>query len=218
MTDKLPYNDSGNLNASADRDGEGSAGDEPPPYSSQPDTSPPRWQPQFEDLTTESLQRLSTETRKPLDPPPECFSTPTPLRIGSHDFLPFMIPSLSEKLTDGFRVLYPHGLLEKHGITRNDWVRFLEDLIIAARLSAQGRSAVGARIPTRVFTIRGPFIMSLVGTAYDAVFARGPLREVKALLAVWNESAFERRKLRVSLHVREDGGKKSDYYLLVEFL
>ncbi|KAI6021709.1 hypothetical protein BKA83DRAFT_4286145 [Pisolithus microcarpus] len=138
------------------------------------------------------------------NPPPECFSTPTPPRIGSHDFPPFIIPSLSEQTCPtAFAVLYPRGLLEKHGITQNDWVRFLEDLIIAARLSAQGRSAVGSRVPATVFPMRGAFIMSLVGTAYDAAFARGPLREVEALLGVWNQSAFERRKLRVSLHVRD---------------
>ncbi|KAI5987937.1 hypothetical protein EDC04DRAFT_1461926 [Pisolithus marmoratus] len=178
--------------------GRDSAEDEPPPYSNRPGTSPPKWQPQFEDLTVTSLQRLSTESRRPLDPPPECFSTPSPLRIRSHDFLSFTIPSLSDKLLDGFRVLYPCDLLEKHGITRDDWVRFLEDLTIAARLSAQGR-------------IR-------FGVVYDAVFARSPLREVRALMSVWNEGAFERRKLRVSLHVREDRGKKSGYYLLVESL
>ncbi|KAI6016181.1 hypothetical protein EDC04DRAFT_558885 [Pisolithus marmoratus] len=191
--------------------------DEPPPYSNCPGTSPPKWQPQFEDLTVTSLQRLSTESRRPLDPPPECFSTPSPLRIRSHDFLSFTIPSLSDKLLDGFRVLYPCDLLEKHGITRDDWVRFLEDLTIAARLSAQGRSAVGSRIPPTVFPTHGPFIVRF-GVVYDAVFARSPLREVRALLSVWNEGAFERRKLRVSLHVREDRGEKSGYYLLVESL
>lgn len=208
--------DSDNPNASTDGNGADSAEDEPPPYSSEPDMSPPAWQPQFEDLTAESLQHLSADCRNPLDPPPDCFSTPTPPRIRSHDFPPFIIPSLADRLPDGFRVLYPRGLLEKHGITRNDWVRFLEDLIIAARLSAQGRSAVGSRVPPTVFRMRGPFIAGHVGTAYDAAFARGPLREVEALLGVWNQSAFERRKLRVSLHVRDDGDKKPGYRLLVE--
>lgn len=205
---------SGNPNPSADRD---SPDDEPPPYSSLPDTSPPKWEPRFDDLTAESHQRLSIESRQPLDPPPECFSIPSPRRIRSHNFLSFTISSLSHKLVDGFCVLHPRGLLEEHGITKEDWVRFLEDLTIAARLSAQRLSAVGSRIPAKPFHLRGPFIINF-RVAYDAAFARTPLQEVGALIAVWNESAFERRKLRVTLHVREDEGKKSGYYLLVESL
>ena len=195
------------------------ADDFPPPYSDPLSSSPPKWEPQFEDLTPAATLRKSDEMeRSPLDPPPECFSVPSPLRIRSHDFPSFRIPSLSDKLIDGFGILYPRALLEKHGITREDWVRFLEDLTIAARLSARGLSAVGSRVPVKPLLTRGPFIMWLPGTVYDAPFRRSPLEEVKALIAVWNESAFERRKLRVTVQVRVEMGKKAGYDLVIESL
>ncbi|KAL4073613.1 hypothetical protein J3A83DRAFT_2574499 [Scleroderma citrinum] len=188
------------------------AEDHPPPYS---DSSPPKWEPQFEDLTA---GRLSMMGRNPLDPPPECFSAPSPLRVRSRDFPPFRIPSLSDKLVDGFRVLYPRDLLEKHGITREDWTRFLEDLTIAARLSTQGLSAVGSRVPVKLLPARGPFITRLPGAAYDAAFQKSPLEEVKALITIWNECAFERRRLRVSPQVLVERGEKVGYDLVVESL
>lgn len=193
------------------------AEDFPPPYSD-PSSSSPKWEPQFEDLTAAALKKFDEIERSPLDPPPECFSIPSPLRIRSHDFPSFRIPSLSDRLIDGFAVLYPHNVLENHGITREDWVRFLEDLTIAARLSALGLSAVGSRVPAKPFPTLGPFILWLPGSVYDATFQRSPLEEVKALVAVWNESAFERRKLRVTVQVRVEKGKKAGYDLVVESL
>lgn len=185
--------------------------DLPPPYS----PAPPKWEPQFQDLTAEAL---GSSDRSPLDPPPDCFSTPSPLRIRSRDFPPFSIPSLSDKLTDGFRVLYPRNLLEKHGITREDWVRFLQDLTIATRLAAQGLSAVSSRVPVKPFATHGPFITRLPGVAYDATFQRSPLEEARALISVWNESAFERRKLRATLQVKVHDGRKVGYDLVIDSL
>jgi len=194
------------------------AEDFPPPYSDPSSSSPPKWEPQFEDLTAAALKKFDETEHSPLDPPPECFSIPSPLRIRSHDFPSFRIPSLSDRLIDGFAVLYPRNVLENHGITQEDWVRFLEDLTIASRLSALGLSAVGSRVPAKPFPTLGPFIMWLPGFAYDATFQRSPLEEVKALIAVWNQSAFERRKLRVTVQVRVENGKKAGYDLVVESL
>ncbi|KAG6331137.1 hypothetical protein ID866_7952 [Astraeus odoratus] len=202
----------------ADSTARDAAEDDLPQYSNACGSSPPRWQPRFEDLTSESLGRLSHVDRRPLDPPPECFSTPSPLRVRSNDFPPFRIPSISDKLIDGFRVLYPRDPLEKHGITQDDWVRFLEDLVIAARLATQGLSAVGSRVPVKPLPARCLFITWTPGAAYDIAFQRSRLGEVKALITVWNESAFIRRKVRVSIQVREEQGRKSGYDLIVESL
>jgi hypothetical protein len=52
--------------------------------------------------------------------------------------------------------------------------------------------------------------------AYDSHFTRSPGEEVQALIAVWNQSAFERRKLRVSLQFKGREDIKGAYELLVE--
>ncbi|OAX39060.1 hypothetical protein K503DRAFT_769832 [Rhizopogon vinicolor AM-OR11-026] len=201
--------------------GDPTAGDLPPPYSFSPSSAttsspaPPIWEPYFIDLSPELHQQSSVIHRKPLDPPPDCFSTPSPLRVKSNDFPPFRIPCAGNALADGFRILYPSGLLEKHGIQQADWTRFLEDLGIAARLAGQGLSAVGSRVPIVPLT-RGVFGTRTTGMAYDSHFIRNPREEVQALLAVWNQSAFERRKLRVSLQFKGGADIKGGYELLVE--
>lgn len=57
---------------------------------------------------------------------------------------------------------------------------------------------------------------------YDQTFARSPANEVRALIAVWNESAFERRKVKVELRTRaiatQGQGIGEGYELYVEAL
>ncbi|KAG2139226.1 hypothetical protein DEU56DRAFT_800256 [Suillus clintonianus] len=192
--------------------------DLPPPYTQSGTTSfpaPPIWEPHFIDLST---QHPSVLLRKPLDPPPDCFSTPSPLRVKSNDFPPFRIPCAGNHLADGFRILYPSGLLEKHGIQQADWTRFLEDLEISARLAGQGLSAVGSRVPIAALPVRGIFGARAPGVVYDSQFTRSPRDEVQTLITVWNQSAFERRKLRVSLQINGGVDNMAAYELLVESL
>ncbi|KAG1843305.1 hypothetical protein DFJ58DRAFT_46350 [Suillus subalutaceus] len=186
--------------------------DLPPPYS--PTTAPPIWEPHFIDLS----QHSSLVIRKPLDPPPACFSTPSPPRVKSNDFPPFRIPCAGNNLADGFRILYPSGLLDKHGIQQADWTRFLEDLGISARLAGQGLSAVGSRVPITPFPVRGIFGTRATGTVYDSQFTRSPRDEVQTLITVWNQSAFERRKLHVTLQIKGGVDNRAPYELLVESL
>ncbi|KAG2058398.1 hypothetical protein BDR06DRAFT_950945 [Suillus hirtellus] len=187
--------------------------DLPPPYTPAT-TAPPIWEPHFIDLTQHSPLIL----RKPLDPPPDCFSTPSPPRVKSNDFPPFRIPCAGNHLADGFRILYPSGLLEKHGIQQADWTRFLEDLGVSARLAGQGLSAVGSRVPTTPRPVRGVFGTRATGVTYDSQFARSPRDEVQTLITVWNQSAFERRKLRVTLHITGGLDNRAAYELFVESL
>ncbi|KAF9226020.1 hypothetical protein BS17DRAFT_749311 [Gyrodon lividus] len=189
-----------------------------PPYSSLlSNTDPPPWEPQFEDLSSQSPSLLH---RRPLDPPPNCFSTTSPLRIKSNDFPSFRIQSVGDKLTDGFRILYPSNLLERHGISQPDWVRFLEDLGIAACLSGEGLSAVGSRVPVTPLPARGVFpSRATTGATYDSHFMRTPLEEVHVLIDVWNQSAFERRKLKVTLQTKPgDAMNNGGYELVVKSL
>lgn len=179
--------------------------------------SPPPWEPHFEDLSSQSS--LALLHRRPLDPPPPCFSIPTPLRIRSHSFPPFRIPAVSNRLTDGFRVLYPHNILEGHGISRSDWIRFLQDLGIAARLSREGLGTVRSRMPVAPLTTHCIFPSRVLGAVYDGHFTRSPVEEVRALLQIWNQCALERRKIRVSLEVQPIGtSTRKSYTLIVESL
>jgi hypothetical protein len=162
---------------------------------------------------------MSLLYRKPLDPPPDCFSTTSPLRVKSSDFPPFRIPSVDDKLANGFRILYPSNLLEKHGIGRSDWIRFLEDLGIAARLAGEGMSAIGSRVPITPLPARGILPPRATGATYDSHFTRSPLEEVHALIRVWNQSAFERRKLKVTLQIKlGDIMNRIGYQLIVDSL
>lgn len=169
----------------------------------------------------------SSHNLKPLDPPPECFSSPTPLRIRSHSFSPFRIPSVGKSVQEGFRSLYPSdpNLLGSHGIRTDDWARFISDLGLTARLAVQGISAFSERGTATSFSVTGLF--GLIGGSrarssglYDAAFVKTPVEDVKSLIAVWNESAFERRKLRVTIVVRSDeaGTSREGYDLVVEAL
>lgn len=190
--------------------------DHPPLYPG--DSDPPQWTPRFERLSLESPGRLSQLQHQPLDPPPECFSTPSPLRIRSHDFPSFGIPSVSHRLSDGFQLLFPCAVLDKHGISRSDWHRFLEDLTVAAKLAMQGLSAVGSRASSKSLHRHAPSMIPAPGAIYDVSFTRSPLDEVKALIGVWNESAFERRKLSVRLQTKEEQAIRVGYELVVNSL
>ncbi|KAI0696617.1 hypothetical protein BC835DRAFT_1414166 [Cytidiella melzeri] len=186
----------------------------PPPYTRKTSDPLPAWSSvEFTDLT--DSENPSDLVRLPFDPPPACFSTPTPPRIRSRSFEPFQIPSRGQSLAGGFRLLYPHGQLSPHGISSEDWIRFLQDLGIAARLSSQGLSVRGNVQPQRAGFIRGR-----MGTAYDASFGKTPVEEVQDLVDVWNESAWERRKVRVTLRTRNDvqARRREAYDLLVEAL
>ncbi|TFK50031.1 hypothetical protein OE88DRAFT_1600290, partial [Heliocybe sulcata] len=186
----------------------------PPPYSK----NAPTVFPENPDVAFATISLPPTPPmHRPLDPPPSCFSTPTPVRIRSRSFAPFRIPSNSSRITDGFKPLYPPELLTKHGITEEDWGRFLADVRSTAHLAEKGISAVA---PYRGTT--GPLLLRAggVGRQYDATFGKTPVEEVKGLLDVWNGSAFERRKLRVTLMNRADEATRTraGYDLLVESL
>lgn len=163
---------------------------------------------------------------RPLDPPPECFHGRTPLRIRSHSFPPFRIPSLGPTLAAGFEPLYAPDALDPHGISADDWSRFLRDLRVAAHLAMRGVSAVAPDRATQApRVIRGNMgILSgpraAGGGPYDNAFTKTPVEEVNALIAVWQGSAFERRKIKVTLHNRADEGRtqRAGYDLYVEAL
>ncbi|PSR76374.1 hypothetical protein PHLCEN_2v8470 [Hermanssonia centrifuga] len=195
---------------------ENSRSDPPPPYTAKATDPLPAWSaptPRFTDLSASA--RATDLLHLPLDPPPSCFSTPTPVRIRTRSFEPFRIPSKGGTLSDGFRLLYPSDELGPHGISDEDWGRFLSDLAIAARTASQGLSVMSTSPPPRTSFLRGK-----AGTIYDSAFGKSTVVEVQDLIHVWNQSAFERRKVKVKLQNKTgpDGRTKDGYELLVEAL
>lgn len=67
---------------------------------------------------------------------------------------------------------------------------------------------------------RAGFLRGRTGTAYDASFGKTPVEEVQGLIQVWNESALERRKVRVTLRPMNDvqARRREAYELFVEAL
>ncbi|EJT97853.1 hypothetical protein DACRYDRAFT_119072 [Dacryopinax primogenitus] len=159
-------------------------------------------------------------TYRPLDPPPECFSTPGPWRIKSRSFQPFTIHSLGRYLAQGWQAVYAPSL-EAHGITQEDWGRFLTDLTHTAILAQNGISAVA---PKRLSSPHAGFRSLLSGAwaveggPYDQAFRRSSQEEVQALVGVWNGSAWERRKVRCALRPVGGEGGRTGWELLVEAL
>lgn len=202
--------------------------DEPlPPYTAKSTDPLPTWaqsgSPRFIDLTHNTPN--TSPPHLPLDPPPECFSTPSPPRIRSASFAPFRIPSRERNLAGGFVLLWAPDELVHHGIAQGDWTRFLLDLGTTARMAAQGLSVRGGAVTaTGGVGAGGGRLLQLAvgnrGTVYDAAFVKTPVEEVQSLVNVWNESALVRRKVRVSLHPKVDAGgrQKEGYDLLVEAL
>ncbi|KZO96188.1 hypothetical protein CALVIDRAFT_481673, partial [Calocera viscosa TUFC12733] len=161
-------------------------------------------------------------TYRPLDPPPECFSTPGPWRLKSRAFAPFRVRSVGRSLAGGWEGMYAPPL-EGSGIARADWARFLGDITHTARLAREGISALS---PKRVLHPHSGFRTLLSGPSaveggpYDQAFRRSETEEVAALVGVWNGSAFERRKVRVTLLPIADGTgeRRARWELFVEAL
>lgn len=191
----------------------------PPPYTAKASDPLPSWaqsvdRDRLKDLSS-SVLPLSPD-HLPLDPPPAFFSTPTPLRIRAHSFQPFAIPSNTRNIADGFALLYTDEL-GAHGIAARDWARFLQDLGVAARLALRGLNMRGQR--PRAGSAGGLLGMgSTRGRQYDSAFMKSPLEQVAGLVVVYNESAWERRKVRVTLRAKADERGREGYELLVEAL
>ncbi|KAH7093913.1 hypothetical protein BKA62DRAFT_721799 [Auriculariales sp. MPI-PUGE-AT-0066] len=160
------------------------------------------------------------ERTGPLDPPPECFSTPTPLRIRSKSFQTFRVPSVSARIVDGFQPLYASEQLSTHGITAEDWADLLLGIRMTTLTAGQPNRSLQSTKELGPFILAGLAGRGFAGRQYDRAFAKTALEEAMALVAVWDGSAFARRKLRVSIHPRSDDARHTlvGYDLLVEAL
>ncbi|GJE94014.1 hypothetical protein PsYK624_101820 [Phanerochaete sordida] len=151
----------------------------------------------------------------PLDPPPDFFSTPSPRRVRSRSFAAWTVPSRARNLVDGFPVLY-NDALKAHGVSEEDWGRFIGDVQVAARLALAGFNMRGER--QRRASLSGTLLGSVRGRAYDAAFAKSPLEQVQQLVEIYNGSAWERRKVHVTVRMQLAENGREGYELLVEAL
>ncbi|EKM53062.1 uncharacterized protein PHACADRAFT_175484 [Phanerochaete carnosa HHB-10118-sp] len=188
----------------------------PPPYTAKASDPLPSWA-----QASASVRDLSARypifapDHVPLDPPPPFFSTPSPRRIRSRSFAPWTVPSRGRNIADGFPVLY-NDVLKTHGIAEDDWARFVRDLQVAARLSLLGLNMRGER--QRRASLSGGILGSVRGRAYDAAFVKSPLEQVDQLVQIYNGSAWERRKVRVTVRMQFAESGRERYELLVEAL
>jgi hypothetical protein len=167
-----------------DVDDKPSTSEPPPAYTKSPTASNialPLNNPDIKFERLSSLPALPPGAEGPLDPPPDCFTTPTPIRIRSHSFEPFRIPSRGPRLLDGFEPLYPLSLLQHHGISAEDWAQFLRDVQLAAAMAERGVSSIAPRRPGGPKPIirgilGGP--SSARGGPYDQAFVKTPQDEV----------------------------------------
>jgi len=101
-----------------------------------------------------------------------------------------------------------------------DWADFLLGVDLAIATAGQPNKSLQSTKHLGPFVIGGLAGRGFAGRQYDAAFAKTALEEAMAIIAVWQDSAFNRRKLRVSLHPRTaaDGRNPSGMDLLVEAL
>jgi hypothetical protein len=135
-------------------------------------------------FTLPSGPQPSRSADGPLDPPPECFSTPTPIRIRSCALPAFRLPYKSARLVDGFAPLYAPAVCEPRGLGPDDWARFLGDVQLAAAMAQDGVSAVaprrqGAPMAVGRSILSGP--RAAAGGPYDKAFLKTPVDEVRFL-------------------------------------
>jgi hypothetical protein len=171
-------------------DDEQATSEPPPPYTKNPTASNqalPLTNPDIKFERLSSLPALAPGAEGPLDPPPDCFTTPTPVRIRSHSFEPFRVPSRGARLLDGFEPLYPPSLLQHHGISAEDWAQFLRDVQLTAVMAERGVSSVAPRRmggpkPILKGVLGGP--RAVHGGPYDQTFVKTPQDEASDSLSM----------------------------------
>lgn len=84
-------------------------------------------------------------------------------------------------------------------------------------MASQGLNVMSTSPPPPTL---GSWLRGRAGSVYDASFGKAPFDEVNNLINVWNQSAFERRKVKVTLHLMTDeqGNVREGYELVVEAL
>jgi hypothetical protein len=163
------------------------------------------WRPEYTDKAFLELPSLPVQfrlrqrfARAPGDIfNPSCPSfSRNPVHPLKHEpFEPRVIPGKGRVLADGFIPYYPGPVLAPRDVSLADWGRFLEDIVVAGRLTgAQG-----------LVSNATPVIMHMGATGYfvKKAIEKGMRRRkdpiIFAALAVWQERFFQPRGLKVDI-------------------
>lgn len=138
--------------------------------------------------------------RDPLTPPPECFSRPAQLPAeGPLPFNSFEVSCNGRLLDAGWALEYLADVLPEHDIQESEWVRFLEDLALTARLKPRDR-IVSHVIP---MAMGAGLYGILISNAVKRIIKRGKANGVASVVDIWNGCYFQLRGVKVTL-MRED--------------
>jgi len=139
--------------------------------------------------------------RNPLDPPPPAFTRPIAY-LDPRPFPPLSLQSHKASLQDGFPALpaAPEGPLppgaphpfSTHDIPEADWLRFLEDIAIVARLTG---SEKGLPMAMRI-ALPGGFLIS---RGIKKMMTPQKSGDVTDLIESWNQFFFQPRHVRAIL-------------------
>ncbi|KAI8582686.1 hypothetical protein K450DRAFT_226418 [Umbelopsis ramanniana AG] len=180
----------------------------------QPSPQPPRMmqQPQYSNFANTSRAIMSNlplrqgglldallnspgqQQRRPLDPPPECFSRAPQYYQQPSPFSPVQIPCAGPRLDAGFPMMYPSYALSSHDVPEEDWIRFIQDIAISARYGT-GQNIQTSGIQGGFSGRRG--LAGMMGAQNGT--PGGSTRQAASLVDVWNNYFFNQRGVNMTL-------------------
>ncbi|KAG2186600.1 hypothetical protein INT44_002824 [Umbelopsis vinacea] len=135
------------------------------------------------------------QQRRPLDPPPECFSRAPQYYQQPSPFSPVQIPCAGPRLDAGFPMMYPGYALSSHDVPEEDWIRFIQDIAISARYGT-GQNIQTSGIQGGGFGGRRGLV-GMMGSQFST--PGGSTRQAASLVDVWNNYYFNQRGVNMTL-------------------
>ncbi|CAE6431135.1 unnamed protein product [Rhizoctonia solani] len=149
------------------------------------------------DTTTTVQEVESVMSHNPIDPPPHCFNrTPTFDTPPKPLTQPFVVQGNPGKkfLDDAFEIIGTSAL-EMYDVLSHDWVRMLEDIRLAARLT-KGQKRTSQVLPLTMYMGCTGFFAS---RAIEKRMKKKNSASVVELLDIWNERFFKPRGIKIML-------------------
>ncbi|KAH8553272.1 hypothetical protein BGW37DRAFT_485110 [Umbelopsis sp. PMI_123] len=134
--------------------------------------------------------------RKPLEPPPECFSRAPQNSQQPAPFSPVQIPCAGPRLENGFPMMYPGYVLSTHDIPEQDWIRFIQDIAIAAHWGTGQTMHTSSGYQTNYGSSRG--LTGIMGMQRNTP-QYGSSRQAAGLVDIWNTYYFHQRGINMIL-------------------
>ncbi|PWN47602.1 hypothetical protein IE53DRAFT_371326 [Violaceomyces palustris] len=138
-------------------------------------------------------QRFARSPGDVFNPPAPSFSRPPAPNHSYSPFNPISLPPDGKFLADGFKPLYPGRILADHDVSAADWARFLEDIVVAGRLTG-GQQVLSNIAPVTMH-------MGATGFFITRAIEKGMKRKKQPLVVeaieVWQQTFFSHRRLDV---------------------